>query len=78
MTFDTEQLEILYRARILGVDRGQVLVDWATGAADELVEHGWLERRALENGDTGYWWTTTAETAIELHALTQDANDRQN
>ncbi len=63
---------------MLGTERGQVLEAEVMSDADELVEHGWLKRRTLDNGDQCYSWTTTAETAIELDALRQDAEARQN
>ncbi len=77
MEFDTEQLEILYRAKLLGAERGQVLEDWAYPSAHRLAEAGWLQRRFV--GDELAWFLApTAELAFELHGLTEDAKNRQN
>jgi hypothetical protein len=45
-------------------------------AAHDLAEEGWLERRFV-TGDLSWWWTTAADTALALDALT-DVSDRQN
>jgi hypothetical protein len=40
---------------------------WVTiQAAPTLAEGGWLERRVEDNGDTSWWWTPAAETALNL------------
>ena len=78
MQFDAEQLEILFRARMLGVGRGQVLEGWAYPAAHELAEAGWLERRFQPDGELSWWWTPQAETALNLTALTASVEGRQN
>jgi hypothetical protein len=43
----------------------------------ELEASGWLERRTEPNGDTSWCWTPTAETALNLSALT-DVTGREN
>lgn len=37
---------------------------------NQLVDHDWLRPEKLENGDTAYFWTQQAETALELSNLT--------
>jgi hypothetical protein len=77
MTFDTEQLEILYRAKMLGTERGQVLTDDAYPAAHELAEQGWLRRRFVED-ELAWFWTPQAETAIDARRLVASVEGRQN
>jgi hypothetical protein len=47
-----------------------VLEDWAEPDAEELCAAGWLERRTVDaNGDTAWFWTSQAETALDMNAL---------
>jgi hypothetical protein len=79
MTFTDTQLEILYNSWLLARDgNGQVLEDHAITDADQLAEHGWLERRTEPNGDTSWWWTPQAETALDTTALVQSTEGREN
>jgi hypothetical protein len=50
--------------QIVSVTAGRELV------ADELAEQGWLEPRFTDAGDLAWFWTSQAETALELSALT--------
>lgn len=77
MTFDTEQLEMLFRAKALGTTRGQVLMPWAEPMADELVERGWLAKHT-HGDDSAYFWTPRAETALDLQELTTAHEGRDN
>jgi hypothetical protein len=74
MDFTDTQQDILARAWLLARDgQGQVLEDWAEPDAEELCEAGWLERRTVDaNGDTAWFWTQGAETALDLNALRRD------
>ena len=50
-----------------------MLEDWAEPDAERLCEAGWLERRTLDaNGDTAWFWTRQAETALDMKALRRD------
>jgi hypothetical protein len=71
MQFDDEQLELLYRARVLGTNRGQVLEPWAYPEAHRLTEAGWLERRFEPNGDVSWWLTEKADHALDLTATNE-------
>jgi hypothetical protein len=46
--------------------------------AHELMEAAWLEHRFEANGDMSWWWTPTAETALDLGGLLGSAEGRQN
>jgi hypothetical protein len=62
--------EILFNAWALAREgKGQVVEWWAFPAADQLRRQGWLEARTEANGDTSYWWTRQAETALGLGSL---------
>ena len=51
----------------------QALEDWAEPEAQELSDAGWLERRTVDaNGDTAWFWTQAAETALDMNALHRD------
>jgi hypothetical protein len=78
MTFTDQQLEILYRAKILGLDYGQVLEGWAYPDAHELAEAGWLQRRFQPDGELAWFWTPQAETTLDLTALLQSTEGREN
>ena len=70
--------EIAGNAALLAPEgRGIVLEDYALEAAAELEASGWLERRTERNGDVSWWWTATAETALDLSRLT-DVSGREN
>jgi hypothetical protein len=70
---DTQQ-EILVNAWLLARDgKGQVVADWAEPDAQQLSEAGWLERRTVDaTGDTCWFWTQQAETALDMQALRRD------
>jgi hypothetical protein len=71
MEFTPTQLEALYVAKACA-SKGEAFVphEEFTEECDELVEAGWLAHEKLENGDTAYPWTQQAETALDLHNLT--------
>jgi hypothetical protein len=53
--------------------KGQVLEELAEPDAQQLCEAGWLERRTVDaNGDTAYFWSPQAETALDMNALRRD------
>jgi hypothetical protein len=55
--------------------KGGVTVD----ATNSHSEAGWLERRTVDaNGDTAWFWTAEAEMALDMSALNQSVEDRQN
>jgi hypothetical protein len=71
--------EIAGNAALLAPEgRGIVLEDYALGAAAELEAASWLERRTEPNGDTSWWWTGAAETALALGSMTADVEQRMN
>lgn len=45
MELTPDHLEILFRARMLGTNRGQVLEAWHHPEAQALAENGWLRRQ---------------------------------
>ena len=71
MTFTDAQQDILFRAWALAREgKGQVLEDWAEPDAQQLADAGWLEQRTVDaTGDTCWFWTEQAETALDLNAL---------
>jgi hypothetical protein len=75
VTFDSEELELLYRARLLGTKRGQVLEPWAYPEACRLADKGWLRREFLPNNDVAWFLTPKAAHALDLaqHAQHQHA-----
>lgn len=80
MTFTDTQLEILYHAWLLAHDggKGQVIEPWAYPDAHDLAEHGWLERREVDDGELAWFWTPQAEAALNVSELVEDAKDRVN
>jgi hypothetical protein len=74
MTFTDTEAEILVNAWLLAREgKGQVVEDWAEPDAQQLADAGWLERRTVEaNGDTAWFWTPQAETALDMNALRRD------
>jgi hypothetical protein len=80
MEFTDTQAEILVNAWLLSRDgKGQVLEGWAEPDAERLGEAGWLERRTVDaNGDTAWFWTREAETALDVNALNRSVEGRQN
>jgi hypothetical protein len=74
MDFTETEADILVNAWLLARDgKGQVLEDWALPDAERLSQAGWLERRTVDaNGDTAWFWTREAETALDLNALRRD------
>jgi hypothetical protein len=72
------QAEILATAYLLAREgKGQVVTDDAIPDAHELAEQGWLERR-FAGDELAWFWTAQAETALDLSALLQSAEGRQN
>jgi hypothetical protein len=44
-----------------------------------VSEAGWLERRTVDaTGDTCWFWTREAEAALDMNALNQSVEGRQN
>jgi hypothetical protein len=80
MDFTETEQEILVNAWLLAREgKGQVLEDWAEPDAQELADAGWLERRTVDaNGDTAWFWTREAEMALDVNALNQSVEGRQN
>jgi hypothetical protein len=79
MEFTETQAEILVNAWLLSKKGcGQVLMPWAYPDAHELAEAGWLERRREDDGPSTWWWTPAAEAALDLNALTQSVEGREN
>ena len=74
MEFTDTQQEILVNAWVLARDgKGQVLEDWAQPDAEQLCDAGWLERRTVDaTGDTCWFWTREAETALDIQAPQRD------
>ena len=71
MEFTETEQEILVNAWLLAREgKGQVLEDWAEQEAQELADAGWLERRTVDaTGDTCWFWTAQAESALDMNAL---------
>lgn len=69
MTYDTEELELLFRAKMLGTERGQVLEPWAYPEAHRLCEAGWLRREFLPNDDVAWYLTPEGAHALDLTAF---------
>ena len=80
MEFTETEQEILVNAWLLARDgKGQVLEDWAEPDAQQLADAGWLERRTVDaTGDTCWFWTQQAETALDMNALNQSDERREN
>ena len=71
MNLTESQQQILFNAWLFArYGNGQVVTDEAIPDAHELAEQGWLERRFEPDGEMSWWWTSQAETALELGALT--------
>lgn len=70
MELTETKLDLLFTAWALAREnKGMVIKDDAYPAADDLAEHGWLERRFEPDGEMSWWWTGAGETALELVAL---------
>lgn len=80
MTFTETQREILTNAWLLAREgKGQVVENWALPDAVELAYAGWLERRTVNaTGDSCWFWTSEAETALDLNTLKQSVEGRDN
>ena len=78
MEFTPDHFEILFRARMLGTDRGQVLDAWLYPEAHALTEQGWLRRQFEQNGDVSWWLTPEGDTSLDLASLTQCVEGREN
>ena len=75
------QQDILVRAWLLDRDgsKGQVLEEWAMADAQRLVDAGWLDARYVDNtDDVASFWTREAEMALDVSALNQSVEGRQN
>ena len=80
MEFTDTQQDILVRAWLLSREgKGQVVEDWAEPDAERLSDAGWLERRTVDaNGDTAWFWTHEAEMALDVNALNESVEGREN
>jgi hypothetical protein len=79
MDFTPTQLDLLTAAWATSRDgNGIVITDDAHPDPHELAEHGWLEHRSEPNGDISWWWTPAAETALDMNALMQSVEGREN
>jgi hypothetical protein len=80
MEFTETEQDILVRAWALARNgQGQVLEEWAEPDAQRLCDAGWLERRTVDATDDPCWfWTRQAEAALDLNALTQSVEGREN
>ena len=80
MDFNETQAEILANAWVLSREgKGQVVEDWAEPDAQALSDAGWLERRTVDaTGEVCWFWTRQAEMALDVNALNQSVEDRQN
>jgi hypothetical protein len=72
--FTETQAEILVNAWLLAREgKGQVVTAEALPDAVGLADAGWLERRTVDaTGDTCWFWTSQAETALDITALRRD------
>jgi len=74
-----DELDALFTAYALAAkDCGFVPKPEMLPECERLREQGWLERRMLDNGHASYWWTREAELALDLNALNQSVEGRQN
>ncbi len=79
MELSDNQKEILFNAYALAAaGRGQVVADDCVPECHALAEAGWLERRVEPDGELSWWWTRSAEMALDVNALVASADDRQN
>ena len=80
MDFTETQQDILVRAWLLAREgKGQVLEDWAETDAQRLSDAGWLEQRTVDaSGDTAWFWTREAEMALDVSALNESVEGRDN
>ena len=80
MELNESQQEIVVNAYLLAREgKGQVLEDWAYPDADRLAEAGWLERRFVtDDGEMSWWWAPAAETALDINALVESIEGREN
>ena len=80
MEFTDTQAEILVNCWLLARDgKGQVVEDWAEPEAQQLADAGWLERRTVNaTGDTCWFWTREAETALDVNGLNRSVEGRDN
>jgi hypothetical protein len=80
MNFTDVQQDLLVAAWATGRDgNGIVIEDHAYPDAHELAEAGWLSRRFVGPGDEMSWfWTPQAETALDMNALMNSAEGREN
>ena len=80
MEFTDTQQTILVNAWLLArKGKGQVLLEEWEPEAQQLADAGWLERQTVEaNGDSAWFWTPQAEGALDMNALNQSVEGRQN
>jgi hypothetical protein len=72
MELTNDHLEVAYSAWVAAQSGGGIALDDPRlyPAAVEFAEQGWLERRFVtEPGKLSWWWTSAAETALNLSAL---------
>jgi hypothetical protein len=73
------QYDLLTAAWATGRDgNGIVIENDAYPDAHRLAEAGWLERRFTADGDMAWFWTGVAETALDMSALMQSTDGREN
>ena len=80
MDFTDTEAEILVNAWLLAREgKGQVVADWAEPDAQRLSDAGWLEQRTVDaTGDVCWFWTREAELALDVSALNQSVEGREN
>jgi hypothetical protein len=77
--FTPVQLDLLAAAWATSRDgNGLVIEAHAYPDAHDLAEAGWLERRFLPDGELGWFWSHRAELALDMNALMQSVEGREN
>lgn len=80
MDLTEKQHELLFEAWTISradPPMGMVLKPDCYPDAHRLAEQGWLARRFVDD-ELAWFWTPQAETALDMNALLQSADDRQN
>jgi hypothetical protein len=73
------QRDLLFAAWATGRDgNGIVIENHAYPDAHDLAELGWLERRFTSECELAWFWTAQAEQALDLSALMQSTECREN
>jgi hypothetical protein len=85
MELTQEHLEVASGAYIASLDgKGVIVANHCYPVAHDLCEQGWLRREFVpdpENGDSdelAWFWTPAAEHALDVNALLQGAQGREN